>query len=266
MRKHQPKTIFQILLFSIAIVVLSNIWGHFLNAEPGTTTTLSEWNNNALFTPIDQPKLILTGVAIGTSISSKDWDTVDQQKNVLNTIFSSTGLMNLSEEEKQDLISYNMELSQEYKNILNSDIPGIIRGSYNKRSTITALLDQLEYRYITTRDQVELLNSQRTSLLSDMTEINGKIEALKTKINSDFSKNDASASTQNIETYLELKREFFFARTYVVYINHFLGQIDLILFLPILLLVEKKKILFNKIFQSKQMLQKCYFYNIFINI
>ena len=164
------------------------------------------------------------GVAIGTSISTKDGAQTAAQKNIFTTVFSSSSLMNLSPEEKQDLIGYNMQLSSEYKNILGSDIPGIIRGSYNKRSTINALLDQLEYRYISAREETQNLNRQKESLLADMSAINTKIENLKTKINTDFSKNDAQATAENIDVYLELKREFFFARTYVVYINHFLER------------------------------------------
>lgn len=136
--------------------------------------------------------------------------------------------MNLSESQKQDLIAYNMQLSEEYKNILNSDIPGLIRGTNDKKATIDAIIDQLEFRYVSAREQVSILTRQKESLTSDMNNINTQIENLKIKIDTDFWNNDAEASTENIETYLELKREYYFARTYIIYINHFLGRYNVL--------------------------------------
>jgi hypothetical protein len=53
-----------------------------------------------------------------------------------------------------------------------------------------------------------------------------KIERIKGEIESSFKQNKAKKSIQDIEIYLDLKREFFFARTYIIYINHFIRQYD----------------------------------------
>ncbi|MDR1945308.1 MAG: hypothetical protein LBQ59_04520 [Candidatus Peribacteria bacterium] len=68
------------------------------------------------------------------------------------------------------------------------------------------------------------LISQRTSLEKEMSSANSQIESLKNKINSDFQKNDATASYENIEKYLELKNKYNYARAYIVYINQFLND------------------------------------------
>jgi hypothetical protein len=57
-----------------------------------------------------------------------------------------------------------------------------------------------------------------------MTRIDAKIEILKQKIESDFKKNQQKESLENINNYLELKKQYYYSRTYIVYINHFLNE------------------------------------------
>jgi hypothetical protein len=57
-----------------------------------------------------------------------------------------------------------------------------------------------------------------------MNSTNSKIELLKKKIEKDFSENNSEESLVNIDTYLELKKQYYYARTYIVYINHFLNE------------------------------------------
>jgi predicted porin len=57
-----------------------------------------------------------------------------------------------------------------------------------------------------------------------MKNINSKIENVKNEIEHNFKKSDSVKSVENIEKYLDLKREYYFSRTYVVYINHFINQ------------------------------------------
>jgi len=53
---------------------------------------------------------------------------------------------------------------------------------------------------------------------------NTKIESLKLKIESDFKNNNPEESVDNIDEYLKLKEEYYYSRTYIVYINHFLAE------------------------------------------
>jgi hypothetical protein len=57
-----------------------------------------------------------------------------------------------------------------------------------------------------------------------MKSASSKIEILKKKIEKDFSDNNSKESLKNIDSYLELKKEYYYARTYIVYINHFLSE------------------------------------------
>ncbi|MDP2395459.1 MAG: hypothetical protein Q8S84_02610 [bacterium] len=68
------------------------------------------------------------------------------------------------------------------------------------------------------------LVEQKTIFETSMNEANTKIETLKQKIDLDFKNNNSKESLANIDTYLEYKKEYYYARTYIVYINHFLNE------------------------------------------
>ncbi|MDR2411896.1 MAG: hypothetical protein LBD88_05045 [Candidatus Peribacteria bacterium] len=89
---------------------------------------------------------------------------------------------------------------------------------------LDAIIGQLEYRYNLAVEQMKALLSQRTVLENEMSSADSQVESLKNKINSDFQKNDATASYENIEKYLELKNRYYYARTYAIYINQFLAD------------------------------------------
>ncbi|MCH2189129.1 hypothetical protein MK079_04860, partial [Candidatus Gracilibacteria bacterium] len=219
------KNISKIFALSILIVLITNLGGYIMSAGSDQSNTVSGQipSNGEKFSSVSSSHLMQTGIAIGTNIalqkSGNEANTFSQA-----TLFSSEELLILDEEHKEDMMAYNMGLSTEYRNILRSDIKEIIQTSYNKATTIQAFLDQLEHRYTRAGDQVITLTRQRDALVQDMTSIQAKIDSLKVKINTDFSKNDAQSSTQNIEDYVELKKEFYLARTYAIYINHFISR------------------------------------------
>jgi hypothetical protein len=57
-----------------------------------------------------------------------------------------------------------------------------------------------------------------------MNSANSQIEILKIKIENDFKNSDSKSSLENIDEYLKLKEEYYYAKTYIIYINHFLAQ------------------------------------------
>jgi hypothetical protein len=87
---------------------------------------------------------------------------------------------------------------------------------------LNSILNQLSYRYNLTIDQIKDLITKKTAFETETINANAKIDTLKVKISDDFQKNDAIASVENINTYLELKNQYYYARTYIIYINQFL--------------------------------------------
>jgi hypothetical protein len=117
-----------------------------------------------------------------------------------------------------------MILIKEYLNVLKTDPKEIINSSYDKSATLTAYVDQLEFRYKNGLNNQKNLIKQREVFINSMTESNTQIENLKSKIGTDFEGSDIKGSLENINKYLELKQKFNFAKIYVTYINHFLNQ------------------------------------------
>jgi hypothetical protein len=55
-----------------------------------------------------------------------------------------------------------------------------------------------------------------------MSSANNNIINIKNNIQTDFIADDAEASLENIDIFLQAKNEYYFAKTYIVYINNFL--------------------------------------------
>jgi hypothetical protein len=113
---------------------------------------------------------------------------------------------------------------EEYKNILKTNVKQLIDSSYDKPRILDAFIDQLEYRYTINSKNIKTLIDQKTVFTNNMTSVNTEINSLKLKIGKDFSENNASESLKNIDSYLEYKKEYYYSRTYIVYINHFLSE------------------------------------------
>lgn len=81
-----------------------------------------------------------------------------------------------------------------------------------------------------------------------MNTTNNNIEELKKKIDIDFSSNNSAGTLENINKYLELKKEFYYSRTYIVYINHFINEYNI--------LNNYNKILLDTLINNKEALIK----------
>jgi len=81
-----------------------------------------------------------------------------------------------------------------------------------------------------------------------MEKSNAELEQLKQKIGNDFNNNDAEESLTNIDELLEIKRRYYFAKTYIVFINEFLKEY--------VLLNKYNKVLLDLLINNKEALIK----------
>jgi hypothetical protein len=125
---------------------------------------------------------------------------------------------------KDAIIGQNMISIQEYRNVLQTSIKNLIGNALNKKDVLDAYISQLEYRYQNTVNIQKNLLEQRQIFENEMTSANEKIVQIKAKIQQDFNNYDESESLENIDNFLEEKQRYYFARTYVVYINQFLKE------------------------------------------
>jgi len=226
MSKQFKNFLLKTLFLSIFMVIVFNIWDNLINANTSNTTTdtIIKNSNNSNFKNINTSTLWKTWVAITTNIWIRYKQRQETPATIYKDIFSISEIMSDQKLANKELIWNNMLIIEEYKNVLKTDIKQLIDTSYDKPKMLNALIEQLEYRYVLWTENIKNLNEQKTIFESSMDTTNTKIETLKIRIDSDFKNNDSTASLENINNYLDLKKEYYYARTYTVYINHFLSE------------------------------------------
>ena len=226
MSKQVKKFITKVLLLSTSLVLIFNLWNFLINANKTDTHFPNEpVTNYSNFKNVDNNSSIWkTWVAITTNIWIKYKQRKDTPATIYRDIFSVSEVMTNQSSANREMIWNNMIAIEEYRNVLKTDIKQLVNSSYDRSRILNAFIEQLEFRYVVWAQNIKKLNEQKSVFLSTMESSNTKIESLKQKIESDFKSNDSQESLANIDTYLELKKEYYYARTYIVYINHFLNE------------------------------------------
>ncbi len=230
MSKQINKFLAKILILSTFLVLVFNIWVNLINANSdinktsknNNSTTLN--NNSTTFKSVNNNSLWKVWVAITTNIwiqFKKRWEI---PATIYKEVFSISEIISNQNTANKELIWKNMIAIEEYKNILKTNIKQLINNSFDKPRTLNAFIDQLEYRYTIWIINAKKLTEQKSIFNQNMIAINWKIEALKAKIEKDFKENNAEESLENINQYLELKKQYYYSRTYIIYINHFLSE------------------------------------------
>ncbi len=120
----------------------------------------------------------------------------------------------------------HMSVIQEYYNLLATNIKDVVDWSEDRSSTLSTFTNQLEYRYKLAVTNVQALNERKTWHIQELTKIKAQVQSIKVKINRDFRNFDANATDKNIKNYLELKKEYDFHRTQIIFINQYIKQYD----------------------------------------
>jgi len=230
------KNVLKIFILAFFIITIINIYNYLFNANINNSQNQienvsnensdeSSNNNNSTYKNQKNSKLWITWVAISTNIGTSYSQIKYLPATIYKEIFSVNDLIK-DKNNNDELIWNNMIIIKEYLNILKTDIKSLIEASYDKSELLNAYIDQLEYRYQNWIENERLLNTQKEILINTMTNANSQIEIIKTKIEEDFKNSNAEASLENIEQYLDLKTQYNYAKTYIIYINQFIAQYD----------------------------------------
>ncbi len=226
MSRQVKKFLKKIFVLSAILALIFNIWDNLINAnssEKSNTETQKNENKNS-FKSIGTPILGVSWVAISTNIWIRFKQTAELPVTIYKEVMSFEKALWNNNLAKKELIANNMLAIQEYKNVLQTSVKKLLSNSYDRKAILEAYIGQLEYRYENWVNHEKTLLNQRAILLQAMEKSNAQLDQLKQKIDTDFNNNDADESLKNIDTLLELKKKFYFARTYVVYINQFLNE------------------------------------------
>jgi len=224
MSKQFIKFLLKILTLSIFIVLSFNIWVNLINANWVDWNIIKNTDNNSNFKKTNNNSFWKTWVAISTNIWIRYTQVWKIPATIYKEVFSINEIVTNKENANKELIWKNMQSVNEYKNVLKTDVKQLLNASYDKSSILNAFIEQLEYRFALWVENIKVLNNQKTVFLNNMNTSNANIESLKAKIESDFKNNNPEESVVNIEEYLKLKEEYYYSRTYIVYINHFLAE------------------------------------------
>jgi len=224
MSKQIYKFLAKVLFLSAFLVIVFNIWVNLLNADSTIKEKEVKNTNYKNFKSVNSSSLWKIWVAITTNIGIKYTARWETPATIYKEIFSVGDIIKNQNTANNELIWINMVAVDEYKNILKTNVKQLIDSSYDKPRILNAFIEQLEYRYTIGTDNANKLNKQKTVFLNNMNKVNEKISNLKKKIETDFKNNDSKESLKNIDNYLEFKKEYYYSKTYIVYINHFLAE------------------------------------------
>ncbi|MDD3144927.1 MAG: hypothetical protein PHV23_02335 [Candidatus Gracilibacteria bacterium] len=214
------------VFISTSIVVIIFSIGNDIIYVFNTNSEVPELNaaqeNSDVYKNTQINSLGKTGVAITTNVGIKYKQRTEIPATIYSDVFSVNQLLQDNSAGSSELIASNMQITEEYQNVLKTDIKGLLANSKNKAEILDAIIEQLEFRYEKSVKQITSLNEQKNIFNNEMLKAEANIETLKIKINTDFKNKDSVASKENIDNYLIEKNTYYHARTYIIYINKFL--------------------------------------------
>jgi len=212
----------EISIISLTFLLAFNIPVLAQSSQPSNTI-----ENKYVYQNSHIKNLSVVGVAISTNLGTRHTQMSALPATIYKDVLSiEEVLANAENAGWDDLISKNMILLKEYRNISSTDISVLVSQSYDKQATIKSYLDMLQSQYTLANRQIASLSQQKQIFESTMVQTNNQIEQLKIKISKDFSSVNTQSTLENIEKYRELKDKFNTARTYVVFINKFIVQYE----------------------------------------
>ena len=229
MTKQYKSFLLKTLALTSIIVGVFNIGWLFINAQnDNNKVTQKQEEQESNFTSTKKSEIWKTWVAITTNL----WIRYKQRGEIPATIYKDVFSLDELKLSKYDannvIIAENMAITSEYKEILKSDFKQILKDALDKPAMLEAIIEQLEYRYEISTKQINKLNEQKTVLESAMSQANSRKSEIKTKIDTDFRQNNPDESIDNISDYLETQNNYYYARTYVIFINQFLNEYNVL--------------------------------------
>ena len=212
---------FFVCIFQL-LTTFTGVSSYFGNSR--TNTNEVEINNEHKFKKLNNGNLWNIGVAISTNIWTQHKQYTELPVTIYKEVLSIDQILRNKDIAEQELVWKNMQAIEEYKNVLRTDVKNLLDASYDKASVLEVYIDQLGYRFEIAVRNRQALEKQKNVFITSMEETQNKISEHKKKIANDFKANNAKASLVNAEIYANLQKEYFFAKTYVVYINQFLNE------------------------------------------
>lgn len=227
MNSYFKQFIIKVAILSTWIVFVFMIATSAINvfSSSNDENNVNKTNANT-YVSLDNQILWKTGVALATNIGIRYTQRQDIPANLYTDALNISSLIQDINQTGTwaGLISTNMAVLQEYKNVLKTDFKSVLDSSYDRAQMLNAIIGQLQYRYELANEQMKELIATRINFETEMNAMNEAIKNLKTKINMDFQNANAESTYENINTFVELKNTYEYARVYITFINQFLND------------------------------------------
>jgi hypothetical protein len=219
-------TLIKICFLTLLVIGAFQTYAYISGWETQTQTGTSTKNQD-VFASAKVQNLGSVSVAITTALGSVSSNTAGNE-SVSNLIFTGPESVGNSElqrnTQRREMIEVNMNIIREYLGIAKTDIVDALLQSPQRKNTLESLISQLEIRYKNAALSSKSLSEYQAKLSANMQQVQSQIDSFKQKMNGDFSAFDSKASSDDVEAYLELKKEYQSNYVDIIYINQFLKQ------------------------------------------
>lgn len=163
-------------------------------------------------------------VAVSTNIGTRFKERNELPANSYSNVIEVSDILWKEDTINDEILRVNMLFLQDYLNLMKSDINGIIQDDNDRKTALETFTTQLELRYKNAAKNLQTITTQNSNLTTRMQTLDGQISQLKKKIDSDFQNVDVASTIEDKNEYLDLKKQWTEARTYLIYNNQFIKQ------------------------------------------
>lgn len=233
MRKAKALYLNKIIFTSLVLALCVNIW--IIILEANNNNNFSEQNislksasseNEKNFTRVWKSSIAKTGVAIATNLGLRLNKLEKMPDTIFKEFFSTKELVEGKQRAEEEIIFRHMFSIKAYKSLLSTDFKEKIANSENRQQTLLNIFNELKQKHENSQEQIKNLIKQKQILVWELSKIEALSTDVKKKISIDMKKADAQSVKEDINTYLSLKKNYDYTRTYTVFITNFIKNYE----------------------------------------
>lgn len=217
----------KVLLLGIVLSFLINLIFTYFSSFNGGGNTYAA-GNDSKFQRASVPYLGNIGIAIAMNIGLHEKEKQNTPINLYTEVMPVGEMLADTGLGRKKLISSNMVATNEYLNVLKTDINKLLDSSTDREAMLESFLDQLKYRYNSTNSYLSTLSAQVVELQGTITISDQSIETIKTNMTAAYKNLDYDKTEELINQYLAEKQKNTYARTYLVFIGKFISTYQIL--------------------------------------
>jgi len=238
----------KVLMIWILLSFFINLLVTYFASVGSESTYASSISNETKFKKVNAWYLGTVWVAVSLNVWTKLKSAKDTPVSITTEVLPISYILANKTVSRNKIITSNMVGINEYLNIVRTDINKMLDQSSDRGAMLESYIDQLELRYKTTIDQINILKEQSSQLNSAVASSDQNITRLKDWLTASYKTLDYDKTEINLDEYLKEKDKNTYAKTYLVFIGKFIQSYTL--------LNEYNKVLLDTLINNKEALIK----------